>query len=326
MKNKKKKIVACILTLLIVLCFCVTPSFAASTRKCYTITSGNTTVYKNTGLSKKYGTIYGSDEIIVLEVTDRYCKVNYPISGGRTKTGYIPTGAILCGTTGDTYTSNAKITTYCRPDGSSYGYIDKGDKVTILGTYGNYTQVKYPVSGGYKYAFISTDNCNAYIKSGNNNGGGNTNLSYALYQNGNAYISCGFDGYSNTKGRHEGIDIQCGDGSPVYALADGVVVRVAKGSTGSGGLSTIAIYNSSYDKTIIYLHSAPSGISEGQTIKKGQQIATESWRGVSSKSSSHTHVEVRNGKHTHASKSVNDSKLDNADPTSFWNSLGYKIK
>ena len=89
---------------------------------------------------------------------------------------------------------------------------------------------------------------------------------------------------------------------------------------------TIAIYNSSYDKTITYLHSAPSGISEGQTIKKGQKIATESWRGVSSSGSSHTHVEVRNGKQGYVSKSVNDSMVDNADPTSFWNSLRYNVK
>lgn len=114
-------------------------------------------------------------------------------------------------------------------------------------------------------------------------------------------------------------------GSSVYALADGVVARVAKGSTGSKGLSTIAIYSSAYDKTIIYLHAAPSGISEGQNISKGQKIATESWRGISSSSSSHTHVEVRNGKQGYASKSVNDSTLDNSDPTSFWNSLGYNI-
>lgn len=181
MKNMKKSIAACLLTILTITCFCATPVFAVSTRKCYTISAGNTTVYSDTGLSQKYGTIFGSDEIIVLDVTGNYCKVNYPISGGRTKTGYIPTGAILCGTTGDSYTSNAKITTYCRPDGFSYGYIDKGDKVTVLGTYGNYTQVKYPVSGGYKYAFITTEDCNSYIKSGNN-GGGSTNLSYALYQ------------------------------------------------------------------------------------------------------------------------------------------------
>jgi len=329
MKNAlKKRIIASLLTAAAILCLCAMPAFAGSTRRCYTISTGNTTVYSDKGLSKKYGAIFDSDEVTVLDVHDAYCKVRYPVSNRKTKTGFIHTSAILCGTTGDSYTAQARITTYRRPGGAEYGYVDKGDKVTILGSRDGYTQLKYPVSGGYKYAFISNDNCNAYIRSGGGNGGnsGSTNLSYALYQNGNAYISCGFDGYSNTKGRHEGIDIRCGDGAPVYALADGVVVRVAKGSTGSSGLSTIAIYNSSYDKTIIYLHSAPSGISEGQSISKGQQIATESWRGVSNRSSSHTHVEVRNGKQGYASKSVNDSRLDNSDPTSFWNSLGYIVR
>ena len=67
-------------------------------------------------------------------------------------------------------------------------------------------------------------------------------------------------------------------------------------------------------------------ISEGQTIIKRQKIAPESWRVVSSSSSSHTHVKVRNVKQVYACKPVNGSRLDNEDPTSFWNSLGYKVK
>lgn len=330
MTKMKRRFSAILLILAMSISMLVTPVSAASTRKCYTISTGNTTVYSNTALTNKYGSIYASDEITVLDVTSRYCRVTYPISGGRTKTGYIPTSAILRGTSGSSYKSRAKITTYRRPNGSSYGYISKGDTVTVLGTYGNYTQVKYPVSGGYKYAFIATSNYNSYIKptnSGNNNKNNNrTNLSYALYKNSKAYISCGFNGYTTTKGKHEGIDIRCGNGANVYALADGVVVRVVYGSTGSKGLSTIAIYNSSYNKTIVYLHSAPSNISAGQKIKKGQKIATESWRGCSSSSGSHTHVEVRNGKQGYAAKSVNDYTLDNPNPTSFWNSLGYNVK
>ena len=128
----KKRITAFLLTLIAIVCLFVTPAFAASTRKCYTISSGNTTVYSDTGLSDKYGTIFGTDEITVLDVTGSYCKVTYPISGGRTKTGYIETGAILCGTTGDSYTSREKITTYKRSDGSSYGYIDKSSRPRIV--------------------------------------------------------------------------------------------------------------------------------------------------------------------------------------------------
>lgn len=134
----------------------------AATRKCYTISTGNTTVYSNTGLSVRYGTIFDSDELIVQTVTGSYCRVTYPISRG-TKTGYIPTSAILRGTTGSDYRSRARITTLKRPGGASYGYVDTGDVVRVLGTYGDYTQIKYPVSGGYKYAFIATSSANAYI-------------------------------------------------------------------------------------------------------------------------------------------------------------------
>lgn len=151
------------------------------------------------------------------------------------------------------------------------------------------------------------------------------NLSEALYGTSKAYISCGFDGYKNTSGRHEGIDFRYKFDAPIYALADGEVLRVANGHTGSNGLSTIAIYNKAADKTVIYLHSNPS-VKAGDKVKVGDKIGYESWRGISSKSSSHTHVEVRNGKKEYAAKSVGDNTLDNSSPSSFWKSLGYKVK
>lgn len=153
-----------------------------------------------------------------------------------------------------------------------------------------------------------------------------TKMSTALYETSGGRITCGFDGYTSTPGRHEGIDIARSIGSSVHALVSGKVVNVVRGSNGSGGLSTIAIYNATYDKTVIYLHSAPlSGLAVGQSISKGQKIATEAWRGISSSSSAHTHVEMRPGRHTLASKSVNDPNLDNPNPTSFWNARGYKV-
>ena len=174
-KGRLKRVVSAALVTAILCCLLPeVSSFAAESRKCYTISGGNTPVYSNTGLTSKYGTIFGSDEISVLNVTGRYTKVTYPISGGRTKTGYIQTGAILWGTTGSTYTSKAKITTYRRPGGASYGYVATGDRVTILGNSGSYTQVKYPVSGGYKYAFITTAEADAYLK-GTITSPGNTN-------------------------------------------------------------------------------------------------------------------------------------------------------
>ena len=153
-----------------------------------------------------------------------------------------------------------------------------------------------------------------------------TKLSYGLYKNSSARITCGFDGYNRKSGKHEGIDIHYKIGAPVYALTDGVVVRVSYGSCGTDGLSTIAIYNKATNKTVVYLHSAPSSsLKAGQTVVRGQRIGVESWRGISSSSEAHTHVEVRNGRTGYAAKSLNDFKLDNQNPTSFWKGQGYTI-
>jgi murein DD-endopeptidase MepM/ murein hydrolase activator NlpD len=154
-----------------------------------------------------------------------------------------------------------------------------------------------------------------------------TNLSYSLYKLGGGRITCGFDGYVNTPGRHEGIDIARGVGSPVRALVAGKVLNIVRGANGSGGLSTIAVYNATYDKTVVYLHSAPlSSLSVGQSVSRDQRIATEAWRGISSSSAAHTHVEMRLGRRTLAAKSVNDPHLDNPDPTSFWKARGYTVR
>ncbi|TYK46104.1 peptidase inhibitor family I36 protein [Actinomadura decatromicini] len=154
-----------------------------------------------------------------------------------------------------------------------------------------------------------------------------TNLSYGLYKASGGRITCGFDGYTSTPGRHEGIDIARGVGSDVRALVSGKIIYLARGRTGSSGLSTISIYNASANKTVIYLHSAPrSSLAVGQTISRGQIIADESWHGVSSSSGAHTHVEMRLGRQTHAAKSVNDPHLDNPNPTSFWQSQGYNVR
>lgn len=158
-----KKIILTVLSVMLLLSLWTLSSQAAESRRCYTILKGNTLVYSNTNLTRKYGTIFDSDELQVIDVTGKYSKVTYPIANGRTKTGYIHTGAILRGTTGKSYTAGKKITTYRRPGGVSYGYVSKGDRVVVLGTDGNYTQVKYPVSGGYKYAFVTTENANTYI-------------------------------------------------------------------------------------------------------------------------------------------------------------------
>lgn len=189
------KRIVCLLTLAAGICLGVSAKAGAAT-KCYTIGTSNVQVYSNTGLTKKYGTIFSSDEITVNSVTDRYCKVTYPIARG-TKTGYISTDKILTQTMGNSYTSRAKITTYRRASNkNSYGYVAKGDSVKVLGASGSYTQVKYPVSGGYKYAFIRTSDLNSNILPSAASSGSISNGTYKLISAINNHYVIDIDGAS----------------------------------------------------------------------------------------------------------------------------------
>ena len=123
---------------------------AASVRKCFTICNWNTRVYSNSALTIGTGWIYPSDEVTVYTVTGRYCYVGYPTRRG-TRKGYIATNAVLLSTGGSTYrNTGGSFTTYRRIGGAKYGTSTKGDSVTILGTSGSYTQIKYNVASGYK--------------------------------------------------------------------------------------------------------------------------------------------------------------------------------
>lgn len=189
MKNLKK-LISMLLLFTIMMNLFRTPVPAASVRKCYTISSSNTRVYSNTGLTRGSGWIYGSDEVTVLDIHDKYSWVKYPVSRGGTKKGYIATKDILTAVSGNNYKAGARITTYRRPGGASYGYIDRNDTVMVLGKTGNYTQVKYPVSGGYKYAFITTGNAEKYLTGSGNNGNGS---SYASISDGTYIVRSALD-------------------------------------------------------------------------------------------------------------------------------------
>ncbi|MEU9842134.1 peptidase inhibitor family I36 protein [Actinomadura sp. NPDC048032] len=219
-------------------------------------------------------------------------------------------------------------------DGNGKGLCVKNNAASVWNNTGKTVRVYYNSNYGGSYQDFSAGakgNLNATLKNQNASHefspSARTNMSYGLYAASGGSITCGFDGYTTTPGRHEGIDIARGIGSDVHALVAGKIIYIARGATGSSGLSTISVYNASLDKTVIYLHSAPrSSLSVGQSISRGQVIADESWHGVSSSSGAHTHVEMRLGQQTHAAKSVNDPTLDNPNPTTFWNSQGYNVR
>jgi murein DD-endopeptidase MepM/ murein hydrolase activator NlpD len=180
---------------------------------------------------------------------------------------------------------------------------------------------------GQKISANTAANLNSTLN--NDNAGmhiGNLNrIAWQLYEAGGGSITAHFDGYVNTDGRHEGIDMAKGIGTPVHALAQGWVTRVTEGYTGRASLSTIAIYYSAIDKTVVYLHANPKdSLDAGDYVNSGDVIGYESWRGVSSSSSAHTHVEMRPGRQTSAAVSVGDWTLDNPDPTNFWVARGLR--
>ena len=129
--------------------------------------------------------------------------------------------------------------------GVNYGYSNRKAIAEVNGI------SRYTGTASQNTTLLSKLKSGKLVKSVSSVGGASTaaangqkqNLSAALYNSSKAYISCDFDGYHNTKGRHEGIDIRLSNGANVYSLTDGVVVRVAAGKNGSSGLSTIAIYN-----------------------------------------------------------------------------------
>ncbi len=150
--------------------------------------------------------------------------------------------------------------------------------------------------------------------------GDNQRLEYGVYHSNAGAITAYFDGYLSTSGRHEGIDFARGAGSSVYSLLSGTVIYK---NEGGGGLSTLSIYNARLDRTVIYLHTNPlDGLRVGQSVSRGQRIATEAARGASS---AHTHVEMRPGRRELAAPSVGDPTLSNPVPTSFWMGRGYNI-
>jgi murein DD-endopeptidase MepM/ murein hydrolase activator NlpD len=120
-------------------------------------------------------------------------------------------------------------------------------------------------------------------------------------------VSCDFDSYVETPGRHEGIDMVLYDGAEIHAITSGVVT-----AAGGDKYNTVAIYDSLNNKTTVYLHmSSVVGLCVNKSVNKGDVIGHQGSKGAKS---SHIHLEVRDGKRSGAAKSLDDPRLDNSNP------------
>jgi len=70
---------------------------------------------------------------------------------------------------------------------------------------------------------------------------------------------------------HNGIDIACPTGTPVLAVADGIVDKVWNDTSAGGGLSIRIKHNDGYQTG--YAHLSRQDVQEGQKVTMGQQTA-----------------------------------------------------
>lgn len=169
MSNQCKKVRSIVLFILMLLTLCVPSNLAsiqaaATTDRvpitCYTISTGRVNTYNLSGGQYSYtGYIDGAtDKCVIQQVRqDGYCKVKYPVGRGY-RTAYAQSSRFFINTNFSTGTVQlgARKTVYRRSNLSqSLGTVYADDKVIIIGTSGNTTQIIYPVSGGYKMGWVS---------------------------------------------------------------------------------------------------------------------------------------------------------------------------
>jgi murein DD-endopeptidase MepM/ murein hydrolase activator NlpD len=102
------------------------------------------------------------------------------------------------------------------------------------------------------------------------------------------------DTYDQARGqgrRHDAIDIMAPRGTPVLAVADGVVMKLFQSARGG-----ITLYELAPDRRTIYYYAhldryAP-GIAEGQTLRRGQLLGYVGNTGDAGPGNYHLHFEV----------------------------------
>lgn len=105
-------------------------------------------------------------------------------------------------------------------------------------------------------------------------------------------ISAGFPNYSSGK-YHGGIDFPCNTGSKVVAAQDGIVITVKRLDYSYGYY--VMIYHGTDAKgrsvVTLYAHNSSILVNNGDSVKKGQQIAKSGSTGNST--GPHCHFEIR---------------------------------
>ena len=92
-------------------------------------------------------------------------------------------------------------------------------------------------------------------------------------------------------GPYGAIDVGAPIGTPIVAMADGVVIRVGSPKRWNGGFGGLVVLQHNNETQTWYAHTSKNIVSVGQQVKKGQIIAKVGSTGRST--GPHLHFEVR---------------------------------
>jgi murein DD-endopeptidase MepM/ murein hydrolase activator NlpD len=91
---------------------------------------------------------------------------------------------------------------------------------------------------------------------------------------------------------HRGVDLAAPNGTPLFAIADGIITKVVDGSSSVGGTVIISSVVRGERVDFMYHHMGNSSqyVTVGDTVKAGQQVSAVGSTGVST--GPHLHLEV----------------------------------
>lgn len=279
------------------------PSLSSSAY-CEFTSSKTIYVYRNSGCTtrgtsspaRSYNSYIETNDVCrIISVTSSYIQTQFPTSSGY-KTGFIKRADVFgVSSPTESFTSKARVTTYKKAGGDSYGYIDSGDKVYVCGISGNYYAVIYQAKSrnrAYKLGYITKGDYNKIIGANQNTSGWRMPMDNA-YCTWRSYSNMSWASYTNTgSGRnyHLGIDIY-GSNSNVYAAADGKVVACSTSNSGANG-RFVVIEHTVSGKTVysFYAHLSSINVFNGQKVSKGYRIAYAGGSGYGSNKHYGTHL------------------------------------
>ena len=105
------------------------------------------------------GQIWPEDKCVINAIyEDGWVQVTYPTSGGeKTRYSQLSNFVIDTNATPKVFTATEQVTAYQHKDmTTTTGYLGVGDKCYAVAASGSATQVLYPITGGYKLAWVAT--------------------------------------------------------------------------------------------------------------------------------------------------------------------------